>query len=124
MDRFSRFAHNAGLIATIQVLIVLAILFFGLIKDFQTGLWVYTLPVLILSFLIGFAIRRFLVDHLQVVRWVMNAVVVAALLFLFTGGGSTGPGSSVERVLVAASIGLYISFYFWMLSDPLVSRQA
>ena len=81
MNRFSRFAHNAGTIATIQTVVVLVILFFGLTKDFGTGLWVYTLPALAVVALFGYAIRRFLVDHMQVVRWVMNITLVVALIF-------------------------------------------
>lgn len=124
MDRLQRFAHNAGPIATLQSVIVVVIVGLGLTKDFQTGAWIVTLPTIVGVFLFTFLVRGFLIDRMQLVRWVMNVSLLVALLLIFgVGVGSGANASAGERALSLGLLALYMGSFFWMFSDPQVARH-
>ncbi|MGB0768341.1 MAG: hypothetical protein ACPGYV_11600 [Phycisphaeraceae bacterium] len=105
-------------------MIVVVIVGLGLTKDFQTGAWIVTLPTIVGVFLFTFLVRGFLIDRMQLVRWVMNVSLLVALLLIFgVGVGSGANASAGERALSLGLLALYMGSFFWMFSDPQVARH-
>jgi len=122
MNRIQRFFLNAGIAGIIQVLLVGIVLYFALRKDVGTGLWVLTIPSLIVSFAFGYMFRRQLVLHFRVTKIAMNVVAACALILLVVLGRPESEPPAL-RVMLCCFIGLYVGLYFWLLSDPLIGRE-
>jgi hypothetical protein len=122
MKRVQRFIANAGAAGFARSLVVLIIIYFAMRKDFATGLWHFTFPCLILCFFLSFPFRHQLVLRFQVTRIALNVIaVIGFVILLFTGRHVSEP--AYLRILLSLFIGLYMGIYFWLLSDPMVSRE-
>ena len=122
MNRLTRFFSNTGAIAIAQCAIVGIILFFAMRKDVASGLWIITLPVLLVSFFAGYPVRNWLVDHLRLTRILMNSVAVAGMICVVVLRRLKGEEPVAVRIALAAFIGLYMGLYFWLMSDQRITR--
>lgn len=116
MTRFHRFAENAGLVRILQSVVVLALMGFALRRDFSTGNWTFTVPLLAGVFVLAFLIRDFLVENFSWVRWIMNAAVIAGILAAVFSR-KVAPEPLWIKAAIAGCLGFYMSCYFWTLSD-------
>lgn len=121
MERLRNFGQNAGFSGVAQILVVLVLVAFTVLQDLQTGLWIYSLPILGTVFLIAFLVRELLVEHITVARWIMNTCAIAGIAtFLYFRNSETPLPLGLELFLTGF-VGLYAGCYFMMLSDPRVA---
>jgi hypothetical protein len=123
MARVRRFAVNAGVFGTIQTIVV-SIGVVGLFAySVHSGDMLVILPGMCIATIVPFCIKHHLVEHVDFTRQLMNIFalsgVVAPTLFR--------QHYSVEdfwlRFIATTLAATYISSYFWLLSDPLISRD-
>ena len=117
MDRFTRFARNAGVQGCLFSGIVAAIVVFALIRDFRTGHWVVTVPLLLGTLALTYTIRGILVENISVMRVVMNIIAVLGIAAVVLLPKMAGPEPLWVRALIVGFLGTYMGCYFWMLSD-------
>ena len=122
MDRIKRFFGNSGIAAVVQCVIIGVVIFFAMRKDVGSGLWVTTLPVLVISFFACYPLRSWLVDHFGIVRILMNSAVLVAVVMLAVVRNVKGPESIALRIGLSIFIGLYMGLYFWLMSDERITR--
>ena len=117
MNRFTRFANNAGAQGCLFSVIVAVIVSFGLKRDFRMGHWVVTVPILLGSLGLTYLIRSFLVENISVMRIVMNTVAVLGIATVVFLPKIAGPEPLWVRATIVCLLGTYMGCYFWMLSD-------
>jgi len=117
MDRFTRFARNAGVQGCVFTGIVAVIVIFGLIRDFRMGHWIVTVPLLLGTLGLTYAIRAILVENISVMRVVMNIIAVLGIAAVVLLPKMAGPEPLWMRALIIGFLGTYMGCYFWMLSD-------
>ena len=122
MIRLQQFCRNAELANCIKLLILAVIVFFALRKDFQTGLWLTSLPAFAIGLAIPFFAREVILRHFSIVRVVMNIVAFGGIIFAAVMRQGSGFEPAWLRVFLAFVIAFYISAYFWTLSDERISR--
>ena len=76
MVRVKRFWENAGLRGILVVIVLVALV----AQDIGSGQWIYTVPLLVMMFLVTNLVRDRLVENLEGVRTVMNALSLVAIL--------------------------------------------
>lgn len=117
MNRASNFFANAGVQGAISTCIVGVIVMFGMARDFRTGDWVITAPLLIATFGLPYLVRNFLIDNFSIVRLLMNGLAMAGLAAFVFLPKPIGPEPLWMRVTILGCLGTYMGCYFWMLSD-------
>lgn len=119
MDRFQRFAHNAGTLGIIQTVIVAIVFGLAALKDLSTGDWIFTLPPLIGLFVLAYFVRGVLVNWRRVVQVSLMIAFAAALITVIFFSPTTAAGEPLWwRVLLSSFVGLYMGCFFWLFSDP------
>jgi hypothetical protein len=117
MHRIQRFVKNAGRLGCIQ----LGAFFFGLVliiwPDFQSGLWIFTIPALILGFCVSYLIRHLVFEHLWLARRIINAITLLAIIAVAVSRGGDVVESPWLSIFIVGFIANYTGSYFWMLSD-------
>ena len=117
MNRITTFLNNAGAQGILSSGIVSIIVLFGLARDFRTGDWSLTLPVLVATLGLPYIIRNLLVEHFSVMRVVMNGLAMAGIAAVVLLPKPVGPEPLWLRATILGSLGTYMGCYFWMLSD-------
>ena len=117
MTRLQHFSRNAGLANCIKLLLLAALAFFALKKDFETGLWLISVPALAIGLAIPFFAREMILRQFSIVRIVMNLVAAAGIVVAVVMRQKSGFEPDWLRVLLTFVIAFYISAYFWTLSD-------
>lgn len=116
MNRVRRFWRNAGLRGILVVVVLIALV----AQDLFSGRWVYTVPLLVLMFLVTYLFRDRLVENLESVRTVMNTVAIVAVLASVILRRIVPSESPWVAIAIVAFMGAYLGCYFWLLSDPRV----
>lgn len=117
MTRLQHFSRNAGLANCVKLLLLAALVFFALKKDFETGLWLISVPALAIGLAIPFFVREMILRQFSVVRIVMNLVAAVGIVLAVVMRQKSGVEPDWLRVLLTFVIAFYISAYFWALSD-------
>lgn len=119
MKRLRRFWRNSDIRGSgaIRWVLLLVGLGFGTVHAVRSGSWVYLLPVLAATLLVTYLIRDWLVEHVAVVRAVMNAVLIVAVIVAMIPGAAEASESPWLEALIFGSLGTYLGCYFWLLSD-------
>lgn len=122
MQALARFIKNAGAANSIRFLIVLVILYFALAKDLKIGLILITLPVALCGLLGPRLVRDWLIEHFEVLKMIMNVMVILAVLAAAYFGKSKTDEPDSLRIVLCGIFSLYIGVYFWVLSDSRIQR--
>jgi phosphoglycerol transferase MdoB-like AlkP superfamily enzyme len=117
MNRLRRFYKNAGSMNIAKTSVFLLILFFALKKDYTTGLWIYTVPLVILGVLFPFIFRDKIVQHFDKSYKYLNYFAYGAIALAIISGKSGGSETGSLRMVLAFVFSTYISAYYWLLSD-------
>lgn len=120
LERLKRFVSNANVQGCLSTGVVAIILLFGIIRDCRTGDVVFTVPLLATAFGLPYVVRGFLIDHLSVVRMVMNTFAVCGIAMVMFIPKPAGPEPLWLRATIIGFLGAYMGCYFWMLSDERV----
>ena len=123
MQTLIRFVSNAGAANSGRFLLVLVLLYFALSKDAKLGLIPITLPLTIIGLSGPRFIRDRLIDHFDLIKKIMNVLVIIGVLAAAYFGKSKAPEPASLRIGLCAAFSLYIGIYFWVLSDPRIERQ-
>ncbi|QDU63959.1 hypothetical protein Pan216_48400 [Planctomycetes bacterium Pan216] len=117
MLRLKLLLRNAGVAGILQLSVVALIFFFALRRDISTGDAVLTIPILAGVLVFSYLIREFLIDHFDVVRWIMNGVAVVGIILFVVLRNVEMVEPLWLRALIVGVFGFYMGCYFWMLSD-------
>lgn len=123
MARLQYFFLNAGIANCIRLALLAVILLFALQADFQSGLWVMSLPAFAIGLTIPFFSREAILRQFSIVRAVMNIVAFGGIIFAAFLRKGHGFEPAWLRILLAFVIAFYISAYFWILSDEQIEKR-
>jgi hypothetical protein len=118
MTRVRRFLENTGTRGWIQLALVIVALGLVVADGLTSGLWLYTLPMLLVSLAATYAVRNVLVENVRTVQPVMSGLAIVAIVASILFRESAFSDSWWFNVLIVAFVGSYLGAYFWLVSDP------
>ncbi len=124
IDRFVRFARNAGFRGTARTLLVLAAFAVLLAREGTGGNRATLAAAAVIGVVLAYLGRELLLKSVRTTAIAMNAVLLLALVAAFAGNRLLQMKEQPVALglVVAAFLGLYLGSYFWLLSDPRVER--
>lgn len=122
MSRLRRFCANAGAGGVVRASVIGLIAVLIASGELADGSGYRVVPILLGTFFASYPARHWMVDHVTLVRGLMNgAAVLAGIIVLVCkmAGVEKLPGLSLAA---CAFLGGYMGLYFWLLSDPRIER--
>jgi hypothetical protein len=118
VTRLRHFIENTGIWGGIKLLLIVVVVILIISQDAAASTRLYTVPALIVSVLLTYAIRDLLVRNAHTVVRILNILIFVGLAGSFLAARSRFADTWWMSTLVVAFVGAYMGTEFWLLSDP------
>lgn len=123
MNRIQHFLSNAGKLGTAQTVVVSLAVVALVAFSFKAGDIEFIVAAVLFAAGVAYAARGYLVDHVGFAQWLMNIAAVGTPITLFVFQEHLDVEKFWVRCSASAWATLYLGCYFWMLSDPSITRD-
>ncbi len=120
MSPLQRFLANARFSGLVKCIMLGVMVYLAMGADARQGRWAPSTIILVVSLALGLSVRRWLVGHVLPALFILNGLLLLALVAVLAGLKTTATASEVLRYAGVGLIGLHLGGYIGLMTHPKV----